>query len=260
MVHRAVIVAAAIAVGAGIAGFTASQGRGEPYASMDVRRTMVLYAHNRDGSDDGSLVIRELLKTNHVTLNGQLFNGSLSVLVRPGTCDRRGIGRGIRAFYSSEVAVSFDRLERATFAVEAAGDDALPEACAEHRGGANLRTDTKAGVPYGRARRTRSAIIISRPDLHVRLTPASHGRKTRLQAQLIGVGNADGHFRLRKGSCAIVGNGTELPFAVPGGNDGGPIVLGQIVGLAFSSFAAGAWVAETDEDYYSPAQTLCVSL
>jgi hypothetical protein len=219
---------------------------------------MTLHAHLVGGASDGNLVIRELISRNHVTLSGPLFDDDVLSMIRGGTCARRARGRAIRTHGSSEADVSFDRLRAATFAVEGFDAEGQRAACADHRGPRDLRTDVKPAKLAGRARHFGGRIIANHPELALRLAPAAGGRKTALHVKTFGEGNGDGFFRLRHGSCAVVGAGLELPFDVFGGTDGEPIFLDAIVPIRFASFSAGGWVAEDDISF--GGASICISL
>ena len=227
-------------------------------ASVATNRAMTLHAYFDGGASDGDLVIRELINKAHVTLSGPLFKRSCCPsMIRGGTCARRARGRAIRAHGSSEADVSFDRLRAATFAVESFSDG-WRVACADHRGPHDLRTDVKPVKLAGRARHLGGRIVVSHPALSLLLTPTAGGRKTALHVKMFGEGNGDGFFRLRHGSCAVVGAGLELPFDVVGGGDGEPSFLDAIVPIPFASFGAGGWVAEDDSS--DGGASICISL
>lgn len=244
------------------AGFaTATHGGVSTTATTTVhRRTMTLRAFAPNRRIRGSFDIEELVAMGHVTVVGPGDLSMTTLIIRPGTCSRRGVGRAIRVHGSSEAAVSFDDLRSSTFAVESQGRVSLPSACADHRGQSDLTTTTRPGKPGGWSRQLSARIIITKPgEFWVRLDPLARGRRTLLHATTIGAGGGDAFFRLRRGSCSFVGTGLELPFDIPGGEDGEPISVVQVIALPFASFRRG-WVAEGDWDpEYNPTVS-CVSI
>lgn len=225
---------------------------------FDGRRTMTLHAHLVGGAASGDVVIQELIKAHHVTVGGPLFVNAVLTMIRGGTCARRARGRAIRTHYSSEADVSFDMLHAATFAVDGFTADGRRAACADHRGPRDLRTNRRPAKHAGRARHLDGRIVSNSPDFSLRLAPAAGGRKTALHVRLFGEGNGDGYFRLRQGSCSVVGSGLELPFEVPGGGDGVPSFFDVTVPIPFATFRTRRWVAEDDMSFGGPS--LCVTL
>ena len=222
-------------------------------------RTLILKGA---GGRTAMLVERPAEGTVEYSRMPRLEFGEGLVLMRAGTCGRRGSGAGYHLPPGGTIRYRYDTLRRSTFSIESfsAAGALAPSMCVEHRGRSDLPIWS---APAGRVLRGRrvspDAIVAQAPGLRVTLRRIARGTTFKIVAAEGGSGGTFGH--LRRGTCTTRPTAAEIPLRVVYPGIDVPTLERPVqVALPFASFGNGRYVVEVHAENAGARVTQCVVL